>query len=367
MSAGRVDRSGSRRVGDFSALSAFAPSVLMLPFCVVALFVLWLPVGAVSGVRFPYVLLGFAALGLLLWVKPFQVAVLTPLLGARAPTERERTSIEPVWAELAAANGLSPTRYVVRIVPSDALNAYACGGHLVLVTSYAVDELTTPELRGVLAHELSHHLGFHTVATTLTHWLSAPVVILARIGLFVENVAIAAARSFGRGSRAVELAGLAIARRIHAVAWVFTAGLRAGDALGNMVGHRSEFDADQRAVRMGYGRDLARALRRVIASHGSVRPVGWRERLEASHPPARTRVARVAALLRHPARPDGTVTSGRPGCPPRRPRSRRSPPRGPPERATRRTPGVHPTRTRRRRGRRSRRRSSGAPFAGRSG
>lgn len=284
----------------------------MLPFCVVALFVIWLPIGAVTDLRFVHVLIAFALVGLLLWVKPFQIAVLTPILGARAPTDDERAAIEPVWAELAAANGLSPKRYVVRIVPSDALNAYACGGHLVLVTSYAVDELTTAELRGVLAHELSHHLGFHTVAITLTHWLSAPVVALARVGVFVENVAIAASRSFGRGSRAVELAGLVIARVIHAVAWIFTAGLRAGDALGNMVGHRSEFDADRRAVRMGYGRDLARALRRVLASHGSVRPVGWRERLEASHPPPRTRVARVEALLRHPARPGDTVTSTRP-------------------------------------------------------
>jgi Zn-dependent protease with chaperone function len=52
---------------------------------------------------------------------------------------------------------------------------------------------------------------------------------------------------------------------------------------------------------MGYGRNLAFALRRVISLGGGQRPVGWRARLAASHPPARTRVARIDAMLRHPA------------------------------------------------------------------
>ena len=32
------------------------------------------------------------------------------------------------------------------------------------------------------------------------------------------------------------------------------------------------------------------------------RPIGWRARLAASHPPALTRVARIDAMLRHPSR-----------------------------------------------------------------
>ena len=89
---------------------------------------------------------------------------------------------------------------------------------------------------------------------------------------------------------------------IGAVSWFFTAAIRAGVALGNLVGHGSEFDADRRAVRMGFGRELASALRRVLAAHHAPRPVGWRARIASSHPSARTRVARIEALLRHPAR-----------------------------------------------------------------
>jgi Zn-dependent protease with chaperone function len=291
-----------RRRVEQSALWAFVPVISMLPFSVLALSVMWLPLYLLTGVSFWWVLLVFAATGPLLFVRRFQVWVLTPVLGARRPSEAEEASIAPLWNEIVRTNGLPDDRFVVRILPSDELNAFACGGHLVVVTSFAVEELTTPELQGVLAHELSHHLGLHTVAITIVHWLSTPVVFLARIGVFLQHVAIAARESYGRDSPLIDAITNAAAVVIRAVSWIFTAGIRASAALGNLVGHQSEFDADQRAVRMGFGRELSSALRRVLAAGHHPRPVGWRERIAASHPSARTRVARIEALMRHPAR-----------------------------------------------------------------
>jgi Zn-dependent protease with chaperone function len=230
-----------------------------------------------------------------------QVAVLTPLLGARRPDPRELDIIGPVWTSLANRNDLRPDDFVVRILPSDELNAFACGGHLVVVTSFAVDRLTRPELAGVLAHELSHHLGMHTVALTLGHWLSLPIVLFARFGFFLQNVARAATDNFAAHSPALTALGRLVAGLLTAISWVFLAALYASDALGNLVGHSSEFEADRRAVRMGYGRQLAEALRRVISLGGGTRTIGWRARLGASHPPARTRVARIEAIMRHPS------------------------------------------------------------------
>jgi Zn-dependent protease with chaperone function len=63
------------------------------------------------------------------------------------------------------------------------------------------------------------------------------------------------------------------------------------------VGRSSEFQADQRAVEMGFGRQLSAALRLALATSGP-RQRGWRARLFATHPPARTRVARIDAMLR---------------------------------------------------------------------
>lgn len=292
---------GARSV-ERGAVWAFMPVLAVLPFSLLALLVIWLPFGWLFGVRFWWVLVGFGVAGLALFIRPIQVLVLTPLLRARRPTAEESEVITPLWAQIAQANDLPASRYVVRVLPTDELNAFACGGHLVLVTSFAVNELTEAQLQGVLAHELSHHLGLHTVAITIGHWLSAPVVLLARVGFFLENVGHAAAGSFGRQSPAIAAIGSVAAFVMHALSWVFTAGLRGSDSLSNLVGHSSEFEADRRAVRMGFGRELASALRELLAHGSGRRPVGWRARLAASHPPARTRVARVEALMRHPAR-----------------------------------------------------------------
>ncbi len=179
----------------------------MAPFSLLALGLLWWPVNMVFGVPFRWTVVVFAASGLLLFVRPFQTAVLTPILGARPAQPEEAALIAPAWAEIAQANNLPPNRYALRVLPSDELNAFACGGHLVVVTSFAAQELTPAQLRGVLAHEISHHLGLHTVAITIAHWLSAPVVFLAQIGFFFENVSQAAAQSFGRHSPVIGLLG----------------------------------------------------------------------------------------------------------------------------------------------------------------
>lgn len=292
---------GARSV-ERAAIWAFLPVAAIAPFSALALTIIWLPVGLFTDVPLWWVLVGFVAGGVLLFVRPFQVLVLTPVLGARRLTPEESMVIEPLWREVAQAHDIPANRYVLRVLPSDELNAFACGGHLVVVTTFAIEHLSYAQLRGVLAHELAHHLGMHTVAITIGHWLSAPIVALARIGFFLENVAQAAADSFGRRSPVVATVGTIAAGLIKALSWIFTAALRAGDALANMVGHSSEFEADQRVVRMGFGNELASALRYVLERGEGGRPIGWRARLAASHPPARTRVARIEALGRHPAR-----------------------------------------------------------------
>ena len=283
-------------------MTALLPVVALVPFWLLALVVVWLPFWALWGVAYWWFPLGWLLAGALLFVRPIQVAVLTPLLGARRPTGDELDVIGPLWWDLARAAELPPSRYVVRVLPSDDLNAFACGGHLVVVTDFAVATLPRTELAGVLAHELSHHLGFHTVALTIGHWLSLPVVVLARIGFFLQNVARAATDSFAAHSAALTALGRVIADFLTGVSWLFLAALYASDALANLVAHSSEFEADRRAVRMGYGRSLSAALRRVISLGGGGRPIGWRARLGASHPPARTRVARIEAMMRHPSR-----------------------------------------------------------------
>ena len=291
----------ARRV-ERSAVTAMLPVAALLPFFLVAMAVVWLPLRLLFGVPYWLVPVGWLVLGLVLFVPSLQVRVLGRLLGTRQPEPEEVAVIAPLWRDLAATANLPQYRYAIRVLDSDELNAFACGGHLLVVTSFAIDELTPRELSGVLAHELSHHLGLHTAALTLGHWLSLPVVLLARVGFYLQNVARAATDSYASHSAALTALGRVIALILTAVSWVFLAALYASDALTNLVARNSEFEADRRAVRLGYGRPLADALRAVVRLGGDLRPIGWRARIAATHPPARTRVARIEAMLRHPSR-----------------------------------------------------------------
>lgn len=284
-----------------SALTAALPVLSLVPACLLALTVIWLPLQIWWDVELWQFALGYVATGLLLFVRPFQRLVLTRLLGARRPSAEEREILEPVWQTVTQAVHLPSNRYVLAVIDANELNAFASGGHLVVVTSYAIDVLPDPELAGVLAHELSHHLGLHTVALTVGQWLSLPVVLLARIGFLLQNIARAATDSFARGSSGFTFVGRVISGVLNAVAWVFLSAIVASNALGNLVGRGAEFQADRRVIQMGFGPHLAAALRRFVASGYAERPLSWRDRVFASHPPALTRVARIEALTR--ARP----------------------------------------------------------------
>lgn len=291
----------SGRQVDRSAIAALFPVIALVPFWLLALAVVWLPWWLVAGIPYWVLPVGWLIAGVALLVPSVQALVLSPLFGARKPTTEELAVITPIWRELAVAANLPQNRYLIRVIDSDDLNAFACGGNLLIVTSFALEELTSTQLSGVLAHELSHHLGLHTAALTIGHWLSLPVHALARIGFYLQNVARAATDSFAAHSAALTAIGRIVATVLNGVAWVFLAALHASDTLSNVVAQGSEFEADRRAVRMGYGRALADALRTVIRLGGGDRAVGWRARLATSHPPARTRVARIEAMLRHPS------------------------------------------------------------------
>jgi Zn-dependent protease with chaperone function len=92
--------------------------------------------------------------------------------------------------------------------------------------------------------------------------------------------------------------GQFVSALLMAASWVFLSGLLLSNSIANVVGRNAELQADRRAVTMGFGRPLASALRRVIGERRGERPTNWRERLAATHPPARTRVAQIEALLR---------------------------------------------------------------------
>ncbi len=294
---GGAMRWGSRTI-ETSAVAALAPIVMLLPLCLVALTVFWLPAWLIFDVSYTWFAVSYLFAAVLLFVKPVQLLILARALGARRPSRDERARLETAWRSVMQAARLPIDRYVLAVLPAEELNSFACGGHLVVVTTMAVETLPRDELAGVLAHELSHHLGLHTVALTLAQWLALPVMVLARIGFFLKNVATAATTSFASHSAALTALGRLIGGVLTGAAWMLWSGLIAANAVGNVAGRGAEFQADQRAVNLGFGTELSNALRRLIALGGGERPRTFSERLGATHPPARTRVARIDAARR---------------------------------------------------------------------
>lgn len=284
----RGHRARRRRDFDRAALFAFVPVIVIAPVWVLAITLVWLPLTWLTGIALWKVLIGYLVTGLVLFIPIFQRRVLTLLMGARKPDSREAAKLQKAFNEVTQAWHLRDRHFVVGVVDDNDLNAFASGGHLVIVTSFAARELTHDELCGVLAHELCHHLGSHTIALTIGQWLTLPVHLLERVGAYMNNVSKAATQTFTRGSSAAKVAGQTIAVIFGAFAWIFRAGYSVSRYLSNAVGRSAEFQADQRVVRMGYGRQLSAALKKTVGPRQT----------SSSHPPARTRVARIEASLR---------------------------------------------------------------------
>ena len=281
-----------------STWTAVVPVLTLVPGWVLAMALFWLPFRLAFHTRFWLFCLIYLAIGSLLFFRPIQRVALVRLVGARRPTREEKAIIDPVWGQVTQAMRSSPRRYLVAVLDADDLNAFACGGHLVVVTSYAINVLPDFELGGVLAHELCHHLGLHTVALTVRHWLGLPVTVLARFGFFLEHVAQAATASYAHRSGGLTVVGTVVATVLRIAAWLMLVTILLSNALSNLVGRTAEFEADKRAVQLGYGPALSAALRRFVSMGHAAPPDSWRARAFASHPSARIRIARIEAQMR---------------------------------------------------------------------
>lgn len=293
--------SGTQSRGfDKSALVTALPVIALLPAWFVSITIIWLPITLFFNVSLLHFAIGAFVSSALVFMRSVQSVILTRLIGTRAPTPAEIARIEGPWKAVLQANHQPRSKFLITVLDSDDVNAFACGGNLVVVSSVALHYLPEAELRGVLAHELSHHLGSHTVLLAIGQWLSVPIVLLGRIGLFFQHIAEAATRTLGDGSPALEVIGFVVVSITRVIAAVFLSTLNISQLIGNRAGRGTEYDADRRVVDMGFGRDLASALR--LIGGDSQNQSHWRENLVTSHPPAKTRITRIEALVKQKGR-----------------------------------------------------------------
>ncbi|MEY2627104.1 MAG: hypothetical protein RJB08_863 [Actinomycetota bacterium] len=287
---------------DPSAVTALIPVFAILPAWFVATSLTFLTVDVFFNPRYP-IFMTIAALGCVVMFLPFtQRLFVMRLLGVRPPLPSESQRLAPAVRIVAAAARTPNRRFVLAIDASDDLNAFACGGHILVVSSFAVQELSDDELTGVVAHEFSHHLGAHTIGLSIAQWFSLPVIVYARLGFFLKSLA-EKQRAVGK-ARLQHDANLvayflnALSAALTGFAWVFQTSLFTAQRVNNFVGRDAEFQADRRVVNLGFGRELSRALGRIASRDETSVNRTWQERLFSSHPPARTRIARIEAMLR---------------------------------------------------------------------
>ena len=288
--------SSKRRV-EYSAVTAFAPVLALFPVWLAAIALLWIPCNWLVGVPFTHFAIGEFLFGIVLFSRPVQRLLFVRLLGARQPTEIERAHLEPAWKVVEQQAGIRPGRFVLAVADVDDLNAFACGGHMLVVSAFSIEHLTEDELTGVLAHELSHHLGGHTVALTVAQWMSMPILGLAQLGIRTRDIGLRISKRLEGEYPTFKLVGWIINIVLTSLSRVLLIGFLLAQSLGEIVGRGAEFQADRRAHAMGFGRELHYALTRVIHRTPASEPTRFLSRVLLSLPPAIERVARLDAML----------------------------------------------------------------------
>ncbi|KRO40775.1 MAG: hypothetical protein ABR58_07700 [Acidimicrobium sp. BACL19 MAG-120924-bin39] len=283
---------------EWSALTGVTAIIALLPAWLVTASVVWLPFGWWGQVNYWLFVGSLFSLFILLFSRPVQRFVLMRLLGARNPTSREQAILAESWQPIVQRNKLQRRQFVLAVVDTESLNAFACGGHLVVVSSQAIEQLDSKQLSGVLAHELSHHLGLHTVALTITQWMILPITVLSRVGMRLRGVAESATIAFAQRIPLLHALGLFVAAFLHVASWLLMLNVSLATLLGNAASRATEFHADRRAAQLGFGNHLLAAMRNWDAgAQRTDRGNVW-QRIFESHPPMRLRINKLALYLR---------------------------------------------------------------------
>jgi heat shock protein HtpX len=233
----------------------------------------------------------------------FSDRIVLAMYGARPLSDENAPDLFRIVRELAAAAQMPMPR--VYLIPSDSPNAFATGRSpehaAVAVTEGILRLLSADELRGVLAHELSHVKNRDTL-------ISAIAATLAGVILWIANMAKWAA-IFG-GMRRDEREGEGGA--LGLLLMIIVAPL-AATLIQLAISRSREYQADATGARLSHAPgSLAAALEKIAVASGRIPlPAGpatahlwivnplrgnWLANLFSTHPPIDERIRRLRAM-----------------------------------------------------------------------
>jgi heat shock protein HtpX len=260
---------------------------------------LFLAIGSLFGTQGLVIglVLGFVFVGGSYW---FSDRLAVRAAGAKPVTEQEAPQLYAVVRDLTQRAGMPMPK--IYISPAQQPNAFATGRNpehaAVAVTQGLLQVVDEDELRGVLAHEISHVRHRDILISSVAAAMALAIMFLARIALF--------SAIFGGGGRDNE-GGNAIGALLMIVLAPLAAGL-----LQMALSRSREFEADRGGAELlGNGEPLARALEKIDAyakqvpmnidpAHASlfiVNPLTGRKvqfaNLFTTHPPTEERIRRL--------------------------------------------------------------------------
>lgn len=212
------------------------------------------------------VVLAWLASGALVFHRPTELAYARNVLKLRPPLAEERARLEPVWREVTARAGVERHTYELMVENSTELNAMAAAGHVVGVTTYALNRLSSSNLAAVLAHELGHHTGGHAWAGLLGYWYSLPGRMAWSVARGFARIALFIARrlSFVAYGFLILFFGMLVTAGLFS-AWFITIPLVIAPYLLAYVGRQAELRADQQAAALGFAPEMSEVLYRLQA------------------------------------------------------------------------------------------------------
>ncbi|MCX5092187.1 M48 family metalloprotease [Streptomyces sp. NBC_00365] len=303
----RVHVAAHQRGADATAIGQLAVQVpgFLVSLAVVASFALGI-LGTAMGWL---VILAWLASGALVFHRPTELAFARHVMKLRVPLAEERARLEPIWREVTARAGIEAHSYELMVENSTDLNAVAAAGHVVGVTTYALNDIPSSNLAAVLAHELGHHTGGHAWTGLLGYWYSLPGRIawafmrgIARIAIRVASVFSLAATGMVYLFIGVFVIGGFVA------AWYITVPLVIAPYLLAYVGRQGELRADRQAADLGFAPQLAQVLYHFQAQEDAVKAQaaaqgrklkepGGLARLLTTHPDNYTRLQALEPYL----------------------------------------------------------------------
>jgi heat shock protein HtpX len=231
----------------------------------------------------------------------FSDSIVLRMYGAKQVDENEAPMLYGVTRELAEKANMPMPR--VYVIPSDALNAFATGRNpkhaAVAATHGILRVLSRDELKGVMAHELSHVGNRDILIGTIAAAIAGSISLLAHFAMF-----------FGGGRRDDENRGNPMVQILMIILAPIAAML-----IQMAISRSREYQADKSGAELcGHPESLASALRKLeigskqipmdatpaTAHMFIVNPLraNFISKLFSTHPPMEERIARLEAMRR---------------------------------------------------------------------